>query len=83
MVKGLFSLPSIFPRKKILSIDIGGTLAKVAFYLPKDDVKLKNPQYYEKLTKDSIPCKFSFIIEYDFSRIVEWRYYLFEVLPLG
>lgn len=53
--KTLFQLPSVFPRKKILSIDIGGTLAKVAFYIPKDDANIKIPEYHEKLTKSSIP----------------------------
>ena len=33
--KALFKLPQIFPNKKILSIDIGGTLAKAAYYIPK------------------------------------------------
>jgi hypothetical protein len=28
--------PSNLPNKKILSIDIGGTLAKTAFYFPND-----------------------------------------------
>jgi hypothetical protein len=32
-----FVLPAIMPNRKILAIDIGGTLAKTAFYLPKDD----------------------------------------------
>ena len=57
-LKGLFQLPSVFPKKKILSIDIGGTLAKVAFYVPKDDHKFKTePEYHDKLTKQSIPSK--------------------------
>ena len=33
--KNLFKLPEKFPNRKILSIDIGGTLAKAAFYVPK------------------------------------------------
>jgi pantothenate kinase len=30
-----FKLPAHLPARKILSVDIGGTLAKVAFYVPK------------------------------------------------
>jgi len=29
-------LPKKFPNRKILSIDIGGTLAKTAFYIPNE-----------------------------------------------
>ena len=43
--KALFQLPAMFPKKKILSIDIGGTLAKVAFYVPKDDPSFKEPEF--------------------------------------
>jgi len=32
-----FVLPALMPNKKILSVDIGGSLAKTAFYVPKDD----------------------------------------------
>jgi hypothetical protein len=32
-----FQLPKAFPAKKILAVDIGGTLAKTAFYIPKGD----------------------------------------------
>ena len=57
--KGIFTLPALFPRKKILSFDIGGTLAKVAFYVPKDDPKFhSDPTYQEKISKDSFPCKY-------------------------
>lgn len=37
VTKGLFNLPSKFPNKKIFAIDIGGSLAKTAFYIPKTD----------------------------------------------
>jgi hypothetical protein len=30
------TLPKRLPNKKIISIDIGGTLAKTAFYIPMD-----------------------------------------------
>ena len=50
-------MPAILPKKKILSIDIGGTLAKVAFYVPKDDPSFKEPEFQEKLTKETIPSK--------------------------
>lgn len=46
IVKGIFKqYPEQFPKKKILSLDIGGTLAKTAFYIPSDDPKLKDTQY--------------------------------------
>ena len=32
-----FKLPATFPNKRILSVDIGGSLAKSVFYVPKDD----------------------------------------------
>lgn len=54
--KGLFQLPTVFPKKRILSFDIGGTLAKVAYYVPKDDPKFQDPACHEKLTKETIPC---------------------------
>jgi pantothenate kinase len=46
----MFKLPAVFPNKKILSIDIGGTLAKVAFYVPKSDPNFNDIEYQEKLT---------------------------------
>jgi len=39
-----FVLPALMPNKKILSVDIGGSLAKTAFYIPKDDVVRQNKQ---------------------------------------
>lgn len=60
-MKTLFQLPAAFPRKKILSLDIGGTLAKVAFYVPKDDPNMQIPDYHEKITKQSIPSKQPFL----------------------
>jgi hypothetical protein len=57
MAKGLFQLPSLFPKKKIISLDIGGTLAKMAFYIPKDDPAFKEPEYHQKLSKETIPSK--------------------------
>ena len=55
--KALFQLPAAFPKKKIMSLDIGGTLAKVAFYVPKDDPSFEFAGLKEKLTKESIPSK--------------------------
>jgi len=49
LIKSFISLPAKFPNKKILSIDIGGTLAKAAFYLPKDD-----PQFHDHKNFDII-----------------------------
>jgi hypothetical protein len=48
-------LPAIFPRRKILSIDIGGTLAKAAFYVPKDCLEKASFGYHERITKETIP----------------------------
>ena len=31
------NVPLVMPKKKILAIDIGGTLAKTAFYIPKEE----------------------------------------------
>jgi hypothetical protein len=56
--KGIFTLPALFPRKKILSFDIGGTLAKVAFYVPKDDPKFhtdRGPNILREDLKRLIP----------------------------
>ena len=37
-----FVLPAMMPNKKILSVDIGGSLVKTAFFIPKDDVTRLN-----------------------------------------
>ena len=34
MLRQSLRLPKKFPNRKIMSIDIGGTLAKTAFYIP-------------------------------------------------
>ena len=57
MSKALFQLPAVFPKKKILSIDIGGTLAKMAFYIPKDDPSFIEPEFQAKITNETIPSK--------------------------
>ena len=36
MFSKALTLPKKLPNKKIISIDIGGTLAKTAFYIPLD-----------------------------------------------
>ena len=38
MIRNPLHLPQNLPNKKILSIDIGGTLAKAAFFLPKSEM---------------------------------------------
>ncbi len=53
-----FVMPAIMPKRKILAIDIGGTLAKTAFYLPKDDPIRQIPHVFEKLTQNGMPSKF-------------------------
>ncbi|CDW79019.1 UNKNOWN [Stylonychia lemnae] len=55
ITKGLLQLPAKFPNKKILSIDIGGNLAKTAFYIPKSDPQFQDHKSFEILTKDTIP----------------------------
>lgn len=53
-----FNLPKSFPSKKILAVDIGGTLAKTAFYIPKSDPIRLDQDKFRILTKQSIPSKF-------------------------
>jgi hypothetical protein len=50
-------LPSKLPSRKILALDIGGTLAKTALYVPKDDPVRLNTSTFEAITNKSIPCK--------------------------
>ena len=52
-----FVLPAVMPSKKILSVDIGGTLAKTAFFVPRNDPIRQNLANFEALTQDSIPSK--------------------------
>mgnify|MGYP006907108380 CR=1 FL=1 len=50
-------LPKSFPNRRILSVDIGGTLAKTAFYIPKSDPVRADLSKFETITKDTIPSK--------------------------
>jgi hypothetical protein len=43
-------LPSVMPGKKILAVDIGGTLAKAAFYVPKGDPLHNDTEGFKALT---------------------------------
>jgi hypothetical protein len=54
-----FKLPHQLPNRKILSVDIGGTLAKAAFYVPRDDPIHTKPGALHNLTSMCIPCKFT------------------------
>lgn len=54
-----FSLPQFFPAKKILAVDIGGSLAKTAFYIPKGDPVRLDEEKFRILTNKSIPSKFA------------------------
>jgi hypothetical protein len=56
------SLPLQFPNKRILSIDIGGTLAKTAFYIPRSDPQMEDASFHEVLTKDTIPSNYLHIL---------------------
>ena len=47
------------PSRKILSVDIGGTLAKAAFFVPRDDPVRQNLARFEQLTSDCVPSKSS------------------------
>lgn len=50
----------MFPARNIISVDIGGTLAKTAFYVPKHHrLNLEKAGKFDSLTKDSIPSKYS------------------------
>ena len=51
-------IPKKLPKHKILSIDIGGTLAKTAFYIPlEDQTALEKAGKLESLMDDTIPSK--------------------------
>ena len=52
-----FHLPLSFPQKKILAVDIGGTLAKTAFYIPKGDPIREECDKFAVLTQNAIPSK--------------------------
>jgi hypothetical protein len=52
-----FQLPQSFPAKRILAVDIGGTLAKTAFYVPKSDPVRLDDDKFRVLTHKSIPSK--------------------------
>jgi hypothetical protein len=52
-----FVLPACLPQRKILSVDIGGTLAKAAFYVPKSDSVYQDADRFKALTHMTIPCK--------------------------
>ena len=52
-----FKLPTLFPQKKILAVDIGGTLAKTAFYIPKNDPVRLDQNKFRILCKNTIPSK--------------------------
>ena len=53
-----FKLPKRFPSKRILSVDIGGTLAKTAFYVPQgENTSELERENILKITQDAIPSK--------------------------
>lgn len=62
MLRQSLRLPKKFPNRKIMSIDIGGTLAKTAFYIPVAyQEELEKNGKLEALTKDTIPSKLSIL----------------------
>ena len=50
-------LPKTLPKRKILSVDIGGTLAKTVFFVPKDDPVRSQAAIFEKIREDTITSK--------------------------
>ena len=50
--------PAEMPQKKILAVDIGGTLAKTAFYVPHDDPLRQDEARFAALTSDCVAGKF-------------------------
>lgn len=54
-----FVLPAVMPSRKILSVDIGGTLTKTVFFVPSNDPIRQDLANFEALTSDSIPSKFN------------------------
>ena len=68
-----FVLPALMPQRKILSVDIGGTLAKTAFYIPKSDPVHQDIEALEKITSNSLPRKSRFhILISAISRTFQW-----------
>ena len=45
----MLKLPTRFPNKKIMAVDIGGTLTKVAFFLPQGPDAANNREELERL----------------------------------
>ncbi len=66
-------------------MDIGGTLAKIAYYVPKNDPKFtSDPEYHQKLTHQAIPCKTLSLLTLSpyLSRTIQWRHNLSAVFAL-
>jgi hypothetical protein len=54
-------LPTRFPNKKIMAVDIGGTLTKVAFFLPQGPDGASNKEELnrlESITSECVPSKY-------------------------
>ena len=49
--------PAEMPQKKILAVDIGGTLAKAAFYVPYDDPLRQDEARFAELTSECVAGK--------------------------
>jgi len=51
-------MPLHLPNKKILSVDIGGSLAKAAFYIPMSHIKLlEEKKCLQEMAKDTSTSK--------------------------
>ena len=52
-----FMLPTMMPKQKILAVDVGGTLAKACFYVPREYQEQLDQSKYDMLTEKTIPSK--------------------------
>jgi len=58
MFSKALTLPKKLPNRRIISIDIGGTLAKTAFYIPESHhKKLEEDGRLSVLTANTIPIE--------------------------
>jgi len=52
----MIKLPTRFPNKKIMGVDIGGTLTKVAFFLPQGADGSTNREELDRLEAITSQC---------------------------
>ena len=61
MIRNPLRLPSNLPNKKVLSIDIVGSLAKAAFYIPQG--LLEMDEKLQAIEQESVPSKYKYKIQ--------------------